>query len=174
MEIAIRLSRGEVVAHYGGRMEYGPRALGHRSILAACVDVRMNARLNQALSRSDFMPFAPILLSDDIEDWVDGIQPLRESARYMTTTVYARPALTRLCPAVVHADGTLRPQVVQPGDLLYPILSAYRARTGIPALLNTSFNLHEEPIVRTPSEAISTWKAARLDALVLGPYLVQA
>lgn len=173
-DAAARLAAGQVVARYGGAMEYGPRALGNRSILAPCGDRRLPARLNLALSRNDFMPFAPVLLEEDAEQWVEGLAPLRSSARFMTATVKARPELARVCPAVVHADGSLRPQLLRPSDPLFPILAAYRRRTGQPALLNTSFNLHEEPIVRTPSEAIATWRAARLDALILGSYLVAA
>lgn len=175
-EVADRLARGQIVARWDGPMEFGPRALGNRSILAAATDRRMTDRLNLALSRSDFMPFAPLLLASEADEWVEGLAPVRDAARFMTVTVDAKPRLAEACPAAVHVDGTLRPQLVDaettPG--LHHILSAYRRRTGVPALVNTSFNLHEEPIVNTPAEALSTFRRARIDALVLGPYLVGA
>ncbi len=170
------LAGGQIVARFDGAMEYGPRALGNRSILASAADPRMTDRLNLALSRSDFMPFAPLLLDEVAEDWVEGLAPVREAARFMTVTVQATGRMRRACPAAVHVDGSLRPQLVdaetQPG--LHRILSSYHRKTGVPALINTSYNLHEEPIVCTPAEAIATWRAARIDALAIGPCLVQA
>lgn len=175
-EVAERLSKGQIVARFDGAMEYGPRALGNRSILAAAGEKRMTDRLNLALSRSDFMPFAPMLLADDAGEWVDDLAPVAHAARFMTVTVQAKPALAALCPAAIHVDGSLRPQLVDeataPG--LHRTLREYRRITGIPALINTSFNLHEEPIVRSPSEAIATWRTARIDALAMGPFLVAA
>ncbi|MCK6506360.1 carbamoyl transferase [Myxococcota bacterium] len=171
-EVADRLARGEVLARFDGAMEVGPRALGHRSILAPTA-LPIPERLNQALRRSDFMPFAPVLLAEDADDWTLGLDPVRHSAAFMTVAVQARPALAQACPAVVHVDGSLRPQLVGPGDAsgLHSILRAYRARTGLPALLNTSFNMHEEPIVCGPDDAIGTFLAAGLDALAIGPFL---
>lgn len=173
-DVAARLARGEVVARFDGAMEYGPRALGNRSILAAASDPRMTDRLNLALSRSDFMPFAPAMLAEAADDWVEGLAPVRAAAAFMTVTAQARPALVRACPAAVHVDGSLRPQLVDaetaPG--FHRILAAYARRTGVPAVINTSFNLHEEPIVCTPADAVATWRQARLDALVVGPYLI--
>ncbi len=172
-QVAERLARGQIVARFDGAMEYGPRSLGNRSILAAATDSSMTQRLNIALSRSDFMPFAPVLLADDADTWVDGLAPVRDAARFMTVTAQARPALAAACPAAVHVDGSLRPQLADastPG--LTRTVAAYRRLTGVPALINTSFNLHEEPIVRTPAEALATWRAARIDALVMGPFLV--
>lgn len=175
-QVARKLAAGQIVARFDGAMEYGPRALGNRSILAAATDRRMTDRLNVALSRSEFMPFAPAMLAEDADAWVEGLAPVRHAARFMTVTVQARPAMAALCPATVHADGSLRPQLVDaatsPG--FHRTLSAYRALTGAPALLNTSFNLHEEPIVRSPAEAIATFRAARIDALAIGPFLVTA
>jgi len=172
-EVADRLSRGQIVARFDGRSEYGPRALGNRSILASAGDPSMTDRLNVALSRSDFMPFAPLLLEEDADDWVDGLEPLRAAARFMTVTVGAKPALRAACPAAVHVDGTLRPQLVDARRTpwLHATLRAYRARTGRPALINTSFNLHEEPIVESPADAVRTFRSARINALAIGPFL---
>jgi carbamoyltransferase len=173
-QVAARLARGQIVARFDGGMEFGPRALGNRSILAAATDRTMTDRLNLALSRSDFMPFAPVLLADDADAWTDGLAPVRDAARFMTVTTQARPALAAACPAAVHVDGSLRPQLVDPVTTpsLARTVAAYRRLTGVPAIINTSFNLHEEPIVRSPEEAVATWRAARIDALAMGPYLV--
>ncbi|MES2643062.1 MAG: carbamoyltransferase C-terminal domain-containing protein [Myxococcota bacterium] len=173
-QVAARLARGQIVARFDGAMEFGPRSLGNRSILAAATDRTMTDRLNVALSRSDFMPFAPVLLADDADDWMDGLGPVRDAARYMTVTTQARPALAAACPAAVHVDGSLRPQLADPVTTpsLARTVSAYRRLTGVPAIINTSFNLHEEPIVRTPEEAVATWRAARIDALAIGPFLL--
>jgi carbamoyltransferase len=174
-QVADRLARGQIVARFDGAMEFGPRALGNRSILAAADDRTMTDRLNLALSRSDFMPFAPVLLAEDADRFTEGVDVVRRAARFMTVTTQARPELARLCPAAVHVDGSLRPQLADastPG--LARIVRAYRHRTGVPAIINTSFNLHEEPIVRSPEEAIATWRAARIDALAIGPFLVAA
>jgi carbamoyltransferase len=175
-QVADRLARGQIVARFDGAMEYGPRSLGNRSILAAATDPTMTDRLNVALSRSDFMPFAPVLLADDADDWTDGLATVRGAARFMTVTTQARPALAAACPAAVHVDGSLRPQLADPVTTpsLARTLAAYRRITGVPAIINTSFNLHEEPIVRSPAEAVATWRAARIDALAIGPFLVTA
>lgn len=173
--IARRLARGQVVARFDGAMEVGPRALGHRSILAP-TDADTPTRLNAALSRSDFMPFAPVLAAEDADTWTTGLDAVRDSARFMTVAVQARDELAQRCPAIVHVDGSLRPQLVSEDDPsgLHPILRAYRHQTGRPALINTSFNLHEEPIVCSPADAVRAYAAAGLDALAMGPFLATA
>ena len=173
--VAGHLGRGEAVAVASGRSEFGPRALGHRSILASARDPAVSDRLNDALSRSDFMPFAPALLAEAADGSVEGLDPVRHAARFMTVCVQARDALRASCPAVVHKDGSLRPQVVHAdtGGLLHGILQAHHAATGEPAVLNTSFNLHEEPIVQSPEEAVRTFERSGLEALVLGDLLVR-
>lgn len=167
--IAHALAHDQLVGRWEGAMEYGPRALGHRSILAPAHDPAVTERLNRALDRSDFMPFAPLLLADDADRWVEGLENCREAARFMTVTVQARPELQRLCPAVVHVDGSLRPQLVDGSTpVLERALRLYRARTGLPAVINTSFNLHEEPIVSSAEDALRTGRAAGLDLLTFG------
>lgn len=175
-QVAERLAKGQIVARFDGAMEFGPRALGNRSILASATDRTMTDRLNVALSRSDFMPFAPVLLAEDAAEWTDGLDVVREAARFMTVTTRAKPALAAACPAAVHLDGTLRPQLADPVTTpsLARTLAAYRRLTGVPAIINTSFNLHEEPIVRSPEEAVGTFRKARIDALAIGPFLVAA
>ena len=108
-------------------------------------------------------------MAEDAERWVDGLANTREAARFMTVTVQAKPELERLCPAVVHVDGSLRPQLVDSTTpALERTLRLYRERTGLPAVINTSFNLHEEPIVCSDGDALRTGRAARLDVLTFG------
>ncbi len=173
-EVARRLADGQVVARFDGAMEFGPRALGNRSILAPSERADTTETLNRKLRRTHFMPFAPLLLADDADEWVEGLDPVRRSAEYMTVALPGKPALLDRCPGAIHVDGTLRPQLVDAGTHpgLYAILSAYRELTGRPAIINTSFNLHEEPIVCSPADALRSFRLAKLDALALGPFLV--
>jgi carbamoyltransferase len=163
------LLQGKVLAWFSGRMEYGPRALGHRSLIAAAVDPTLPQRINARLRRTEFMPFAPIILEEHASDWFPAWKPEHTAARFMTVTYDIHPALASRVPAIVHVDGTARPQVLRREDepLLHQVLCRYRERTGIPLLINTSFNLHEEPIVCTPEDAIRTFLAGAADVLVM-------
>ena len=173
--IAALIIEGKVVARFAGRMEYGPRALGHRSILVATRDPAVNDWLNARLARSEFMPFAPATLAEHAAecyaDYGDGVA---HTARFMTVTLRCTPAMRRLSPAVVHIDGTARPQVVHeahtPG--FHRILRLVHERTGVPSVVNTSFNRHGEPLVNTPEDALRCFRRGRLDALAIGPFLV--
>ena len=139
-------------------MEFGPRALGARSILASPSDHAINDNLNRRLERSEFMPFAPYVLDEDA-DKVFEITPVnRYAARFMTITCGVKPEWRAKIPAVVHVDGTARPQIVreQENPLYAQILRRFRDTTGLPVLVNTSFNVHEEPIVNRPAECAST------------------
>jgi carbamoyltransferase len=173
--IADLLAAGGIVGRVDGRMALGPRALGDRSILAAAVDPGMTDRLNTRLRRSDFMPFAPIVLADEADRYLEVPPALRRAAGFMTVAVRARRLLADVCPAAVHLDGTARPHIVDPVHHpgLHAILAAYRQRTGIGALINTSFNLHEEPIVCSAADALRCHVAAHLDATAVGPFLVR-
>jgi carbamoyltransferase len=175
-EVADRIVRGEVVARYTGRLEYGPRALGHRSILCATTDPTVNDWLNARLERSEFMPFAPATLAEYATRCYEGYGPgIEHTARFMTVTFPCTEAMKRQSPAVVHIDGTARPQVVHeetdPG--YYRILRLVLERSGIPSIINTSFNQHGEPIVCTPDDAIRSFRQGRLDAMAIGPFLVE-
>lgn len=173
--IAARIAAGGIVGVFRGRMEWGPRALGNRSILASTKSVGITERLNRKLDRSDFMPFAPAILAEQADVFLEGLGAGREAARFMTCCFRASDRLRREHPAVVHVDGTVRAQVVDrdsnPG--LHRVLSAVCRRTGSGVALNTSFNRHEEPIVRTPGEAIASFLAAELDALAAGSLWVE-
>jgi carbamoyltransferase len=175
-ETAELLARNRIVARFAGRMEYGPRALGHRSILYDTSDKTVNDWLNQRLGRTEFMPFAPILLkeaaSDFLESWHDDASV---AAEFMTVTYRMTARGQAHSPAVAHVDGTARPQVVtrERNPDSFAILSAYRERTGRPILVNTSFNMHEEPIVCTPRDAVNAYERGHLDALAIGSFIVE-
>jgi carbamoyltransferase len=166
---------GRVVGWFQGRMEFGPRALGNRSILAAPVDDSINDWLNQRLNRTEFMPFAPSVLAEYADELFQGVEKARHTAEFMTITFDVEPAWRGRIPAVVHVDGTARPQLVTPGSnpLYHRLISAYRDRSGIPLVLNTSFNAHEEPIVCAPIEAIRAFEERRIDCLAVGPYWLE-
>jgi carbamoyltransferase len=165
---ADRLARGEVVAVFAGRDEYGPRALGNRSILFSPESPALADRVNSALERDDFMPFGPAV---DARACAGLWRPLSAGTDLatMTVAVDALPALASRCPVAAHLDGTSRPQVVDPATSpgFAAILAAFRERTGLPAVMNTSFNLHGEPIVHTPAQAVGTFRRARFEALYL-------
>ncbi len=172
--VASLLADGKVVARCTSGMEWGPRALGNRSILASPFDPSINDWLNERLNRSEFMPFAPVIRSEDADRWFRGIGKASDSARFMTVCFDVTPAFAKACPAAVHVDGTARPQIVRAEEQpdLHQTLTLFGEQTGVPALINTSFNMHEEPMVRTAADAIRAWKAAKLDALWLGAYLL--
>ncbi|MGE3343022.1 MAG: carbamoyltransferase C-terminal domain-containing protein [Vicinamibacterales bacterium] len=174
--VADRIADGKVVAIARGRLELGPRALGHRTILYRTSDPAVNQWLNQRLNRTEFMPFAPVTLDAYADQCYVGLEKARASADYMTVTFDCTPAMRAQSPAVVHLDGTARPQLVRPEtDAFYhAVLEAYHARTGVPSLVNTSFNMHEEPIVASPDDAARAFVQGHLDTLVLGPYLIDA
>jgi carbamoyltransferase len=159
---------GKAGAIYTGRMEYGPRALGNRSILASPADAGINDSLNERLDRSEFMPFAPVVLEEDAERVFDITPVNRYAARFMTITCAVKPEWAKRIPAVVHVDGTARPQIVREGDnpLYVDILRHFKAATGLPVLVNTSFNVHEEPIVNRPEECLQALTDGRVDFAV--------
>jgi carbamoyltransferase len=174
-EIAKLLAAGKVVARFDGRMEYGPRALGNRSILYPAQDPAVNRWLNQRLGRTEFMPFAPATLYDHREACYRDVAGAEHAAQFMTLTFDCTDAMKRDCPAAVHVDGTARPQLVraESSPRFHRILTEYHQLTGVPSVINTSFNLHEEPIVCTPDDAIRAFLEARLDYLAIGGMLVE-
>jgi carbamoyltransferase len=168
-EIAVaKLAAGQAGAIYGGRMEYGPRALGARSILASPARADINDSLNKRLERSEFMPFAPYALEEDCDKVFEITKVNRYATRFMTITCAVKPEWKDKIPAVVHVDGTARPQIVRDVDqpLYADILRRFRAATGLPVLVNTSFNVHEEPIVNSPAECLRALVDKRIDFVV--------
>jgi carbamoyltransferase len=172
--VAKLLAEGHVVARFTGRMEYGPRALGHRSILYQTTDPSINVWLNAHLLRTEFMPFAPATLQEYARECFEELDGARDSARYMTITFNCTEKMRAQSPAVVHVDGTARPQILDPEAApdLYQITKAYHNLTGIPSLINTSFNMHGEPIVCSPEDALRSFKQAKLEYLAIGNWLV--
>jgi carbamoyltransferase len=174
-KIAMLLAAGKVVARFDGRMEYGPRALGHRSILYHAKEPAVNQWLNQRLGRTEFMPFAPATLFEHRDANYLHIKGAEYAAQFMTITFDCTESMKRDCPAAVHVDGTARPQLVSaessPG--FHRILTEYYKLTGIPSVINTSFNMHEEPIVCTPDDAVRAFLQGNLDYLAMGNFLVE-
>jgi carbamoyltransferase len=162
------LIEGEVVAIYTDRMEFGPRALGARSILASPVQREVNDTINKRLNRSEFMPFAPVVLAEHAAAIFDIHPGNAHAARFMTITCAVRPEWRDRIPAVVHVDGSARPQVIDAsGNPLYrQVLELFHKRTGLPVLVNTSFNVHEEPIVDTPEQALTALLDRRIDRIL--------
>lgn len=174
-DTAAALEAGQVVAWFQGGMEFGPRALGNRSILADPRDERMRDHINALIKRrEDFRPFAPVVTEEAAAEFFE-IEPGTEDRyRHMLFTTRTRPAHRDRLGAVTHSDGTARVQAVskEANPRLWTLLTAFAARTGVPVLLNTSFNLRGQPIVRTPATAVDTFLRGGLDRLVIGDYVV--
>jgi carbamoyltransferase len=173
-KIAMLIAAGKVVARFDGRMEYGPRALGNRSILYHAKEPAVNQWLNQRLGRTEFMPFAPATLASKRHECYLNVSGCEYAAEFMTLTFDCTESMKRDSPAAVHVDGTARPQLVteQSNPQFHRILTEYHNLTGIPTVINTSFNMHEEPIVCTPDDAIRAFLQGNLDYLAIGPFLV--
>ena len=170
-----RLQSGNAGAIYTRRMEYGPRALGARTILGNPTDPAINDSLNQRLQRSEFMPFAPVVTEADAGDVFEVTDCNRYACRFMTVTCAVKPSWRERIPAVVHADGTARPQTIgrESNPLYFDILTGFKQATGLPVLINTSFNVHEEPIVDTPAQCGRALVDDRVDFVVTDKALYQ-
>lgn len=175
VEIAKAVAEKRIVGRFEGRMEYGPRALGNRSILADPTDKGINDWLNKRLQRTEFMPFAPSVLEEKAAEvfvnYSNGAYP----AEFMTVTFDIKEPYLEKAAGVIHVDSTARPHVVSERQNLsyYRILREYQKLTGLPLLVNTSFNLHEEPIVCTPEDALRSFRNGCVDVLAMGHWLMQ-
>jgi len=171
-----RLIRGSVVGWYQGRCGWGPRALGNRSILADPRRKDMKAIVNRKIKfREPFRPFAPSILARSVSEYID--YPAGKSlspATFMLSVNPIRPERRDAIPAVTHVDGTGRLQAVEQhtNPFYYRLIEAFEAETGVPVILNTSFNLKGEPIVNTPENAMATFLRSDMDTLVMGPYMI--
>jgi carbamoyltransferase len=174
-EIARLLADGRVVARFNGRMEFGPRALGNRSILYHCSDPDVNDWLNKRLGRTEFMPFAPATIEDEAETSFLGLEGAEHAAQFMTIIFDCSEDFRNNCPAAVHVDGTARPQIVHKATnpSFHGVLEEYRKLTGVGTVVNTSFNMHEEPIVCSPEDAVRAFLQGHLDYLAIGNYVVE-
>lgn len=165
------LAQDRIIGWFQGRLEFGPRALGARSILASPVRPEMQERLNEIKDREDFRPVAPVVLEEEAVNWfVNG-----ETSPFMLFTYDVQPDKAGLIPAVRHVDGTARIQTINPDQNrpYYDLLRAFQQRTGVPVLVNTSFNTRGEPIVCTPRDAVECFWTSPLDALVIGSFLLE-
>jgi carbamoyltransferase len=173
--IAELLAKGKIVGRFDGRMEYGPRALGNRSILVQAIDSNINDSLNKKLKRTEFMPFAPVILMEDADKCFTAVYRKGvHTATFMTITFDCTDFMKKAMPAAVHVDGTARPQLItkEINASYYRIVKEYKKLTGIPGIINTSFNMHEEPIVASPDDAIRSFLDGNLDYLAIGNFLV--
>jgi carbamoyltransferase len=166
------LSKGKILGWFQGRMEFGPRALGSRSILADARDPEMNAKVNNAVKfREWWRPFAPSLKKEAAADFLESVT----DSPFMILTAQVRAEKRSVIPAVTHVDGSARPQTVERdiNPLYWQLLDEFEKRTGVPVIMNTSFNLRGEAIVHTPTDAIRTFFSSGMDALFIGSFLVE-
>ena len=173
--VADALGRGQIVGWVDGRCELGPRALGNRSILAAPQDAAMRDKLNRSIKfREEFRPFAPAVPVEAASRYFDLPSGGDRLGRFMSGVFPVRREWRERLAAVTHVDGTARVQVVDRAmaPRFHALLEEVGRRTGVPVLLNTSFNLAGEPIVARAAEAYSTFRRSGIDLLVCGPVLV--
>ncbi|UAK32543.1 carbamoyltransferase [Nocardia asteroides] len=171
-EVAQALAEDRVVAWFQGRAEFGPRALGHRSLLAHPGRAANLERLNDVKGREQFRPLAPMVLADRASE-IFGRGPL--PSPYMLFVHDVAPAWRTRIPAVTHVDGTARVQTVDPADnpVLARMLSEFDRRTGLPVVVNTSLNTAGRPMVDSPRDALECFGSAPIDLLAIGPFLVR-
>ena len=166
------LSQGKILGWFQGRMEFGPRALGSRSILADPRDPEMNAKVNSAVKfREWWRPFAPSFKKEAAGEYLESAT----DSPFMILTAQVRPEKRSVIPSVTHVDGSARPQTVEKeiNPLYWRLIDEFGKRTGVPVVMNTSFNLRGEAIVHTPTDAIRTFFSSGMDALVIGSFLVE-
>jgi carbamoyltransferase len=165
------LADDRIIGWFQGRLEFGPRALGARSILASPIHAEMQERLNEIKDREDFRPVAPVVLEEEAANWFvqGGVSP------FMLFIFDVPPDKAERIPAVRHVDGTARIQTINRAQnpAYYDLLKAFYAKTGVPVLVNTSFNTRGEPIVCTPRDAVECFWTSPLDALVIGPFILE-
>jgi carbamoyltransferase len=166
------LSQGKILGWFQGRMEFGPRALGSRSILADPRDPEMNAKVNNAVKfREWWRPFAPSFKKEAAGEYLESAT----DSPFMIVTAQVRPEKRSVIPSVTHVDGSARPQTVEKeiNPLYWKLIDEFGKRTGVPVIMNTSFNLRGEAIVHTPTDAIRTFFSSGMDALIMGSFLVE-
>ena len=172
-DAAAMIAGGKIVAWFQGRMEFGPRALGNRSLLADPRNPAMRDIMNRKVKhREEFRPFAPSALAEEAQIWFDIGRPSVSHA-YMLFACPTRPGRSEQIPAVLHVDGSARLQLVDRAlnPRFHALISHFHALTGVPVVLNTSFN-DNEPIVCSPADAIATFRKTAIDALVLEDFIV--
>jgi len=166
------LANGKILGWVQGQMEFGPRALGARSILADPRDPEMNAKVNNAVKfREWWRPFAPSMLAEVSGEYIESAT----DSPFMILTAQVKPEKRSVIPSVTHVDGSARPQTVERdvNPLYWRLIREFGNRTGVPVVMNTSFNLRGEPIVSTPTDAVRTFFSSGMDALVIGSFVVE-
>ena len=173
--IAQKLKQGKIVALFQGKSEFGPRSLGNRSILVSATNSKINSSLNKKLGRTEFMPFAPITLDKQAKNMYLKFNKGKYASKFMTSTFNCTNKMKKISPATVHVDGTARPQIIfkNQNPIAYEILEKYFKLTKIPNLINTSFNMHEEPIVCSPKDALKSFRRSKIDYLFIGKFLIK-
>ena len=166
-ELAQSLNKDRVIGLIQGRMEFGPRALCNRSIIYRTSDVTINDWLNKRLNRNEFMPFAPVLKEEKAMDIISGYDPNDITLHFMTSTVDCTETFAQEHPAVVHIDGTARPQIITKtsNPFMWDVLGEWEKVSGEIALVNTSFNTHEEPIIRDLYDGLNALDNKVIDEL---------
>ena len=165
------LAQDRIVGWFQGAMEFGPRALGARSILASPISATMQRRLNEIKDREDFRPVAPVILEEHAGDWFQGCG----RSPFMLFVHRVKPERRHAIPAAIHVDGTARVQTINRHQhpRYYELLRAFHARTGVPVLINTSFNTRGEPVVCSPRDAVECFWTSPLDALAIGSFVLE-
>jgi carbamoyltransferase len=172
-EIARELDKGKIIGWFQDRFEHGPRALGARSILVKPTDIDTHKVLNERLKRYEIMPFAPIVMEEHFDE-IFYPSKSKYAAEFMTVCYSTRESWINKIPAVIQkSDKTARPQIVvkEKNKKFWGILNAYYNISGIPILLNTSFNSHNEPIIDSPNQAFDTLDKGIIDKLIIGDYV---
>jgi len=170
------LTKKKVIGWFQGRMEWGPRALGNRSILAAATSSEMQDILNAKVKKREmFRPFAPVILKKYFEEYFDADKPVPKIADYMLLVYPFTKKGKKNIPATTHVDNTGRPQSISRKDnsLYYNLIDYYRKKTGIPVIINTSFNIRGEPIVCTPEDAMRCFLGTEIDYLIIDSYVIK-
>ncbi|HEY9066686.1 MAG TPA: carbamoyltransferase C-terminal domain-containing protein [Burkholderiaceae bacterium] len=173
-EVAQLLAQDRIIGWFQGHMEFGPRALGARSILASPIAPTMQARLNELKDREDFRPVAPALPEEALAEWFTPAAANGARSPFMLFVYDTRPEKAALIPSACHADLSARVQTVdkRSNPRFHALLEAFGRIAGVPVLINTSFNVRGQPIVGTPRAALEAFYTTPLDALVIGSYLV--
>tara|TARA_B100000401_G_C52811394_1_gene723978 strand:+ start:2090 stop:3772 length:1683 start_codon:yes stop_codon:yes gene_type:complete len=173
--IANDLLDEKVIAYFKGRAEFGPRALCNRSILANPKNINITKKINEILNRNDFMPFGPVMNDYNAKKSLKDVNKGDLNKKFMTRLYYVKKIFAKNHPATVHLDGTSRAQILEKKDneIIYQVLNKIEKKGNIYSVINTSFNLHEEPIVYSPEDAINTFLRSKIDVLYLENYRIK-
>lgn len=164
------LEKNYILGWFQGKTEFGPRALGNRSILANPLFKENKNRLNKLKRREQWRPLGVSIIAEEAENYFEH----KKFSPYMMITIKASKRLKKICPNIIHIDGTLRPQLVEKTNnpLFYTLIKKFGNLTGLPIIINTSFNRYDEPIVNSPEDALKTFFTTSIDVLILNNYII--